>query len=60
MDAKWKILLLQFEQPDQSIWGDALSFAEEWNETRENKFINTLPFERVIYFSDEDDKDLKN
>ena len=59
MDAKWKILLLQFEQPDQSIWGDALSFAEEWNETRENKFINTLPFERVIYFSDEDDKDLK-
>jgi hypothetical protein len=59
MDAKFKILLLQFEQPDQSVWDEVLSFAEEWNETKENKFINALTFERIIYFSDADDKELK-
>ncbi len=59
MDAKFKIFLLQFEQPNQLVWGEILRFAENWNETKENKFINTLPYRRIIYFSYEDDKALK-
>lgn len=59
MDAKFKIFLLQFEQPNQLVWGEILRFTENWNETKENKFINTMPYRRIIYFSYEDDKDLK-
>jgi hypothetical protein len=59
MNARLKIFLLQFDQPDKSIWADIISFAEKWNDTKENKFIITLPYSRDIYFFDEDDKNLK-
>ncbi len=59
MDPKFEMLLLQFEQPDKSVWDEILSFAENWNRTKENKFINDEPSELAIYFSEEDDKELK-
>ena len=59
MDPKNEILLLQFEQPDQSVWDEILSFVEKWNRTKENKFINDEPFELAIYFSEKDHKELK-
>lgn len=59
MDQKFEILLLQFEQPDKSVWDEILSFAEKWNQTRANKFINDEPSELAIYFSEEDNKELK-
>lgn len=59
MDPKNEILLLQFEQPDKSIWEEILGFAEKWNQTKENKFVNDEPSELAIYFSDEDHKELK-
>lgn len=59
MAPKFEMLLLQFEQPDKSVWDEILSFAENWNRTKENKFINDEPSELAIYFSEEDDKELK-
>lgn len=59
MNSKFEILLLQFDQPDELVWDEILSFAEQWNRTKENKFINDVPFELVIYFSAEDHKELK-
>lgn len=59
MNPKLEILLLQFEQPDESTWSEILSFAEKWNQKKENKFINDEPSEMVIYFSDENHKELK-
>jgi hypothetical protein len=59
MDPKFEMLLLQFDQPDKSVWDEILSFAENWNRTKENKFINDEPSELAIYFFEEDDKELK-
>ena len=59
MNEKFKIFMLQFEQPDESVWKDILSFSAKWNRTKENEFINTVPFELVIYFSNEEDKEIK-
>jgi hypothetical protein len=59
MDAKFEILLLQFDQPDPSAWNEIVRFAEQWNRTKENKFINDEPSELAIYFSEENDKELK-
>lgn len=59
MDSKSEILLLQFEQPDGSVWNEILSFAEEWNRTKENKFTTGVPFELAIYFPGEGDKELR-
>ena len=59
MNAKSEILLLQFDQPKESIWKEILQFSEKWNQENENKFINDQPFELVIYFENENDKELK-
>jgi len=59
MNPKSEILLLQFDQPKESIWKEILNFSEKWNQENENKFINDQPFELVIYFEDENDKELK-
>lgn len=59
MESNLEILLLQFEQPNESIWNEILRFAESWNETKENKFINESPFELAIYFPEIEDKELK-
>ena len=59
MNAKSEILLLQFDQPKESIWKEILTFAEKWNQEKENKFIKDVPFELAIYFNDENDEELK-
>lgn len=59
MDAKFEILLLQFEQPDGSVWNEILRFTAKWNETKERKFISDASFERAIYFPDEEHHELK-
>jgi hypothetical protein len=52
MDSKFEILLLQFEQPYESVWNEILRFTEKWNQTKGNKFISDASFELAIYFSD--------
>lgn len=59
MDSKVEILLLEFEQPDEAIWDEILSFIVKWNRTKENKFVSDEPAEVVIYFSKEDHKELQ-
>lgn len=59
MASKSEILLLQFDQPDESVWKEILRFTEQWNRTKANKFITDVPSELAIYFSGEDDQELK-
>ena len=58
MNPKFEINLRQFEQPEESVWGEIITFVEEWNQTKENKFIKDVPFQLAIYFSEETDKEM--
>ncbi len=59
MASKFEIVLLQFEQPDESVWNEILRFTEKWNQVKENKFISDESFEQAIYFPDEGRHELK-
>jgi len=59
MKSKSEIVLLQFDQPKESIWKEMIGFADKWNQEKENKFITDQPSELAIYFEDENDKELK-
>lgn len=58
MASKFEILLLQFEQPDETAWNEILRFTGKWNQTKENKFISDASFKRAIYFSDAEHHEL--
>lgn len=59
MDPKFEINLRQFEQLEETVWGEITAFVEKWNQTKENKFINDVPFQLAIYFSEETDKEMQ-
>jgi len=59
VDPKIEINLRQFEQPEESVWGEIMAFVEKWNQTKENKFIEDVPFQLGIYFSEETDKEMR-
>lgn len=59
MAPKFEINLRQFEQPEESVWGEIMAFVEKWNQTKENKFIKDVPFQLAIYFSEETDNEMQ-
>ena len=59
MNAKLEILLLQCDQPKETLWIEIQSFSDKWNQEKENKFVKDQQFELTIYFEDENDKELK-
>ena len=59
MDPKFEINLRQFEQSEESVWGEIITFVEKWNQTKESKFIKDVPFQLAIYFSEEKDNEMR-
>lgn len=58
-----EIIFLKYEQPKESAWNEILSFSEQWNQTKKNKFISIEMFNQIIelnvFFPSEDHPELK-